>query len=1521
MRTIGIILFSLLFYAGSFAQAPDLGPDRTVCAGETEILDAGSGFDSYLWNNGLTTQSIEVSVPGTYWVETELNGNTYSDTVTIAFYPFSEGEANIWYFGYFAGLDFNTNPPTALPDGQLFTYEGCATISNRQGQLLFYTDGSGIRNANHEIMPNGSGLLGDFSSTQSGVVVPRPGSDSLYYVFTADDEAGPNGLRYSLVDMSLDNGKGDVTLRNALIEAPMTEKVTAVRHSNNVDVWVIAHRWNSNEFTAYLVTSNGLNTSPIVSAAGTVHTGEYHPVYQPNARGYMKSSTDGSRLSVAIPFMNTVELFDFDNTTGEVSYFMTIPFSEEENPYGVEFSPDGTKLYATIFQSLVFQYDLQAGSPSAIVNSRTTIGSFVSFRQAGALQLAPNGVIYVARDFKPSMPAILNPNALGISCDFKRSTVNLSSGKRNRIGFPNFIQSYFHLPDFSYQDVCLGQTTQFSFFTPTENVDSVHWDFDDAGATSTLLNPEHTFSTTGTFNVELIVYQSCQYDTIIKPVTVSEPPAPDLGNDTTICYATTLQLDAGQGDNYVWDPPTSSSNMQYCTIDTAGIYSVTVINGSGCSASDTIEIFTYPVIETELIAANASCNYNSDGAIDLEVSGGLEPYSYLWSNGATTQDITNLGAGMYSITVTDANSCEASDSTEIFDSPIINFNLTPITCHNDNNAQVELIIENGIPPYDILWENGATSPVLSNLAADTLSVTVTDTNGCFSTDSVIIINPDPMSINFYVSHVSCHGNNNGAIGVGMNGGTFPYYSFVWSNDSTSWGISFLEAGTYSVAVTDTNGCVLTASTEILEPPALLTTTEVTDIPCNGGDVGAVNLSVIGGTAPYFYLWSNGETTQDINNLSSGTYIVETFDANGCTQSDTAEVTDLSIQVEETIGAASCTGGSDGFIDITVSGGTEPYTFLWSNGDTTEDISGLSPGFYTVTITDALNCIEEFTYEITQETLEYAYTVTPVSCFGGNDGAIDLSISNGVAPYSFSWSNGATTEDITGLEAGTYTVEVTDSEGCSGSFEISVTQPQTIVTEIVVTNIPCNAGNVGAIDLTVAGGTPAYTFLWSNGATTEDISGLAAGTYSVIITDANDCQHETQAQVTELELSVSAETENINCAGGSNGTIDISVSGGTAPYSFVWSNGATTEDLTGISAGTYTVTITDASGCTTEQTFTLTEPDGISISNLMAENTNCANTTDGTVTATASGGTPPYLYSVNGTVFQTSALFENLAGGNYWFWVQDANYCIDSLEFTIETPSGITVQFDSLQTIQCNGDNNGEIYVSASGGTGNLSFALNNGSQQNNGIFTALPPGAYEVTVTDENNCTAAWPNILITEPPPLFIDSIVTIDIDCSQTGSNAGSILLSVSGGTPPFLFSMNDSIATETGIFTALPAGNYTVEITDSHQCRVVAQATINAADCISSLEMPNVFSPNSDGYNDVFMPSAQNIRVFTAEIYNRWGKLLYTWHNPDTGWDGKIDGKNTKASHGVYYYIVKAVGEDAAIYELNGFFHLVE
>ncbi len=509
--------------------------------------------------------------------------------------------------------------------------------------------------------------------------------------------------------------------------------------------------------------------------------------------------------------------------------------------------------------------------------------------------------------------------------------------------------------------------------------------------------------------------------------------------------------------------------------------------------------------------------------------------------------------------------------------------------------------------------------------------------------------------------------NSGTVTAVATGAT----SYLWSNagQSTTSTVSSLAAGTYTVTVQNAIGCSATASTTVATTNTVLTgTTSSTNTLCTSNS-GTATVTPTNGTATYTYLWSGGAgNTATVSNLNGGTYQVTITDANGCTGTAATTVNTTSTAITSTITSTptSCVSAT-GSATVTATNGTPTYTYLWSNQGNTNSISNLGAGSYQVTITDANGCSGTATTNVTTPNGPAAtYVVTNVSCNGGNNGAVAVTTTGGTAPVTFLWSTTETTEDLDTLVAGTYNLTISDGGNCLFTLTAVVDEASTI--DITATNVDasCFGSTNGSIDLTVTGGTPTYDYLWSNTLTTEDLSSLAAGTYSVVVTDDNGCTAAYSYTVDEpTALSASASSTNVSCNGGANGSATATVSGGISPYTYIWTNSASTVNTaSALAAGTYTVTALDDNGCSITASTTVSEPTALVLSALTITNATAANATDGSITLSPTGGSPAYNYT------WSTGNGSNLAAGNYCVTVTDANGCSASACGDVSAPSAV-----------------------------------------------------------------------------------------------------------------------------------------------------------------------------------------------------------------------------------------------------------
>lgn len=506
---------------------------------------------------------------------------------------------------------------------------------------------------------------------------------------------------------------------------------------------------------------------------------------------------------------------------------------------------------------------------------------------------------------------------------------------------------------------------------------------------------------------------------------------------------------------------------------------------------------------------------------------------------------------------------------------------------------------------------------------------------CVAYDTLEQEDPEPpqncslLTASLQATHVDCPTGNDGALEVVIQEGQAPF-TFAWSNGSTSASAQNLTPGTYAVTVKDANGNTLTLTGQVSSSPPITISESIINPACSGAANGSITLSVAGGTGGYNYSWSNGSTTANQSNLASGLYTVNISDSLGCTATKTFMLTNTSLLTMSSSLTHQTCGQTNGAINITPFGGVAPYTFLWNNGATSEDLQGVVAGSYIVKMTDAVGCSIERTYTLNlNNSLSVTFLVTPTSCLGDSNGAINLTITGGTAPYTIQWQDGTTTEDRSGLTDGNYRVTVSDASGCSQSLNISVFKKPLQVSSII--NQPSCSTDAGTITVIPTDGVEPYTYVWSNGATTNTIDGLANGIYSVTVTDGSGCSRSLFfAIVTPPPIEVTSTINNTQCGQEGAYAIDITVMGGKFPYVYTWSTGATTQDISGLSTGSYSVSIKDGSGCVVTRSFTI-DPVAVSWSCLISPVTApvvCQSA--GNFLSTEVAGATSYAWTVSST---------------------------------------------------------------------------------------------------------------------------------------------------------------------------------------------------------------------------------------------------------------------------------------------------
>ncbi|MFN0033431.1 MAG: FG-GAP-like repeat-containing protein [Saprospiraceae bacterium] len=944
------------------------------------------------------------------------------------------------------------------------------------------------------------------------------------------------------------------------------------------------------------------------------------------------------------------------------------------------------------------------------------------------------------------------------------------------------------------------------------------------------------------------------------------PPPFSLGPDLGGCQDTAVLLSAGIGfSTYLWQDGSTSTSFQ---TQQAGVFWVETTDFCANKQRDTlrVELFDKPAIQLDTL--NGDCFGNPAIVNALGQSAHL-PLQYTWSTGHNLPSIIGLADGTYTVTVTNARGCTSSDSTWVEAGGNLQVSASiasPILCFGQSGG-LSLSFSAGNPPYTFLWSDGSVAQDLPNALAGDYAVTVTDSDHCADMLQISISQPDALISNGLAAIPSCPGLATGeATFLGAAQGT-PPYTLLWSNSQTMPNLSGLPTGTYQLTISDANACTMVDNVQVPEYVAPSIAATETEVSCFGANDGSLSVNVVSGSAGFGYAWSNNSTTNQINDLLPGQYALTLTYADGsCAQTFGFQIEEpLPIGLSALSTPAVCNGGLGGGIDLTVQNGVAPLGFLWSNNNTSEDLTNVGAGSYQVTVTDAGGCSKTFAQMVAglPAIALNAATQSP-QCTGGTDGNVQLLPSGGTAPFQFLWSNGDGQALLSSVGAGTYTATVTDAAACTEVLTVQLTEPAPLVSAGASTGAACpGEANGRAVFLGAAQGTPPYTLLWSTNDTIPTLNGLSAGSYQLTLTDAHGCTLVENMEVTEfLPPIAQAITSNATCFGSNNGSISVEISNGSPGFGYAWSNNATTQAIDNLSPASYALTITYADGfCAQTIEYLVAEPTALALSDTLVTPVKCFGDHTGAIDLSALGGVATYQFQWTGN--HTTEDLANLAAGNYALTLTDENACTLQAQFAVPQPAPLVatanVGADTCQS------SNGSIAVNPTGGVQPYQYAWSNAASNAN--LTDLPTGIYLLTITDANACTEQW-SVPVPAHGEIPLVNTHTDIITCAQTavavGVTANQSNLHYAWLAP------NGSLLPDQAEHSVQLAGAYQVTVTNAFGCQSVAQMQV-----LEDVEIPvaEAGPPNLDVLCDETTALLNAAGSSQGNGFlNRWTRLLH-------------------------------------------------
>ena len=1459
----------------NFLSTPDAEFDKTqvnpICAGApgVDFTADNAGYADYTWDFGdgtppLSTAGVNTvnhvyATPGIYYTQLTVTEDGFQPLDTFYLENFESG----WPAGY------------ARFDNDIFTPDPAVnppfTGTNATAWLDLDVNGNGNTDAVSTSWNGGAGELADDWMLTNGFGGALPANQRLYWDAEASDVNFPDGyeVRISTTQLPATVGNYSTVLFSVGAE-------NSFRTTRSVDLSAyagqtvyIAFRNNSDWMNMLMIDNIRVGTAAPGCSASLLKTDFVEivdcTVIPPTA--VLNATPAAGCVPLTVTFTDATVAGD--PATSWLWNFGDATFSTLQNPpphlygaagtYFVSFEACNTGGCTTDYITIV------VGTPPTIDNVATTDptcagndGTIVITASGGtgAIQYSiDNGVTFQASNtFNGLADATYNIVIEDANGCQATTTVTLN---------PSPVPSITNVA--VVNPTCNGGTDGSIVITASGGTGALSYSIDN-GVT---FQASNTFNGLGAGPYDIVVEDAsgCQD---VTSTTLTDPPAVVISN----VASTDPTCNGGTDGQIVITAAGGTGALQYSinngvTFQASGTftglgaatYNIVVEDASGCQATTTATLTDPPAVSiTNVATTDPTCNGDTDGQIVITASGGTGALTYSIDNGVTFQasnTFTGLGAATYNIVVEDASGCQATTTATLTNPPVVNISnvaTTNPTCNGGTDGQIVITAAGGTGALSYSIDNGVTfqaSNTFTGLGGATYNIVVEDASGCQATTTATLTDPSTVSItNVATVDPTCNGGTDGSITITASGGTGALQYSIDNGVTFQAGNNFpaLGAATYNIVVEDASGCQATTTATLTDPSTVnISNVATTDPTCNGGTDGSIVITAAGGTGSLQYSIDNGVTFQASNTftgLGAAIYNIVVEDASGCQATTTATITDPAAVTYGIVTTDENCGAGDGTITLTGAGGDGgPYNYSIDNGVTFQasgSFVGLSAGGYNVVVEDASGCQATAVETVNGNG---GATITGITedisllCNGDCNGQLTATVVGGILPYVYSWVDGSATPvggnsaTITGLCADSYTLTVTDNAGagCPIVLGYALSEPAAITYTVTITDENCGTGN-GIIDITAAAGGDGgpYQYSIDNGVTFQasgTFAGLSAATYNVVVEDGNGCQGistETVNSIAGPSITNVASTDPLCGAG--DGTITITASGGTGALQYSIDNGVTFQagnNFTGLAPATYNIVVEDAAGCQSTTTATLTDLGPPTITLVATTDPTCG-AANGDITITAGGGTGPLQYSIdNGVTFQAGNNFTGLGAATYNIVVEDALGCQATTTATLTDLGSPSITNVATTDPTCNGGTDGQIVITASGGTGALNYSIDNGvTFQASNTFTGLGAATYNVVVEDANGCQATT-TATLTDPAAVIISNVAVIAPTC---GLNNGSITIVAAGGTGSLQYSIDNGVTFQAGnSFSGLAIGTYDIVVEDANGCQATTQAIL--------------------------------------------------------------------------------------------------